>query len=242
MGVDGVDIARTLRERRRALGLTRARLAEQTGITTVDLTRWERGDGTPDGDAVIVLAEAIGLEVTETQAWLDQVVVDVTGPDISVQLVESSEAPSDPFLNRSALLKAEPSWLTRVADRLHRRDAAKEEVGEAAVTPLRRTEQAPRRPAPSPSTGLVRQPMRVSHLPSVFPEPAIAPYDPEVRIYSAASARPLSDEEEQLYLLRRLRTGAALIGLALVLWWALGSLWEGFGDVIQLFRTPVVGG
>lgn len=244
MGADGLDIARTLRERRRALGLTRSRLADRTGISAGDLARWERGDDLPDPGDVVTLAEAIGLEVAETQEWLDVVAVDLTGPDVAVELVESNQAPSDPFLNRSALLKAEPPLLARIADRLARRDEKKSDGDPASVTSLReRRQPAPRRPAPHATTGLVRQPRPVAtQLPSVFPDPAIAPYDPAVHVYSTAPTRFPSESDDQTYLLRRIRTAAALLGLGLVFWWAVGSLWEGFGDVIDLFRTPVTGG
>lgn len=243
MGADGVDIARTLRERRRALGLTRSRLADRTGISAGDLTRWERGDDLPGPGEVVTLAEAIGLEVAETQEWLDVVAVDLTGPDVAVELVESAQAPSDPFLNRAALLKAEPPLLARIADRLARRDEKKTEGEPASVTTLPdRKQPTPRRPAPRTTTGLVRQPRPMAtQLPSVFPDPAIAPYDPAVHVYSAAPTRFPSEADEQTYLLRRIRTTAALIGLGLVLWWAMGSLWEGFGDVIDLFRSPTGG-
>lgn len=245
MSAEGVDLARTLRERRRALGLTRSRLADTTGITTVDLTRWERGESLPSADAVIVLAEAIGLDVAETQAWLDQVpAVDLTGPNVAVELVESDEPPSDPFLNRSALLKAEPRLLERIADRLARRDERR--VGsdkDASVTPIRAPKPELRRPAPNTVVGLVREPRPMaSQLPSVFPDPPIASYDPATHVYSTAATAFPTDADDQFYLLRRIRTAAVLIGLGVALWWALGSLWEGFGDVFELFSTPTTGG
>jgi transcriptional regulator with XRE-family HTH domain len=239
MGASGVDIAGTLRERRRALGLTRARLADRTGITAADIARWERGEEVPDPEAVVVLADAIGLEVTETQAWLDEVTIDLTGVDVSVELVESDDTPSDSFAERTVPRRDDSGLLHRIADRLASRDE-RAGRGPASVTPIRPS--APRRPSPSSATGLVRAPRQASQLPSVFPEPAFAPYDPAVHVYAAGPLKPPSDAEEQMYLLRRINTTAVLIGLGLLLWWASGSLWEGFGDVIDLFRAPVTGG
>ena len=236
MGAGGVELARTLRERRRALGLTRSRLAERTGLKAGDVTRWERGEDLPGPEAVIVLAEAIGLEIDETQTWLDLVTVDLTGPDVRVELVESSDAPSDPFTKRTAPLRENTSLLAKIADRLARRDEQKTtDSGDGSVTRIR--EPAPRRTAPAATTGLVRAPL-ASQLPSVFPDPAIAPYDPAVHIYSTTPVSNPIEADDQIYLLRRVRTGAVLLGLGLVLWWALGALGEGFGDVLDLFRTP----
>jgi transcriptional regulator with XRE-family HTH domain len=238
MGAPAADIARTLRERRRALGLTRARLADQTGLAAIDLTRWERGEDTPTPEAVIVLAEAIGLEVDETQAWLDEVTVDLTGPDVSVELLASGEAPSDPFSKRSTPLREDAGLLGNIADRLARRDERRA-AEQASVSPIRTP--APARPTPSTSTGLVSVPRRPRHatqLPSVFPDPAFAQYDPATHVYSAAPLTPPTEDEVQMYILRRVRTTAVLIGLGLLFWWALGSLWEGLGDAIDLLRGP----
>lgn len=63
-------------------------------------------------------------------------------------------------------------------------------------------------------------------------------YDPDVRVYSTAPATFPSEDDRQLYLLRRIRTALVLLALALVLWWAVGAFREGFWDVVDLFRTP----
>ena len=231
MGEDGVDIARTLRERRRALGLTRARLADQAGLDAADVTRWERGDGVPGPEDVIVLADALDLDISVTQAWLDAAPDAVADSDTS----ESTTAPADPFSTDPGSGGSDTGLLGRIADRLARRDDRAEP---ASVTSIAKR---PRRPAPSASTGLVSEPRPAARLPSVFPEPALTPYDPEVHVYSAGPVRAQTDAEAQTYLLRRVRTAAVLIVLGIVLWWASGSLWEGLGDVIDLFRAPTSG-
>jgi hypothetical protein len=90
--------------------------------------------------------------------------------------------------------------------------------------------------------GLVAAPSRRPErdLPSVFPDGRMGDYDPAVRVYSTAPASFPGPEDEQVYTLRRLRTTAALIGLGIVLWWAVGALGEGIGDVFDLFRSPPV--
>jgi transcriptional regulator with XRE-family HTH domain len=242
MGAARVDIARTLRERRRALGLTRARLADQTGLTAVDLSKWERGEDVPAPEAVIVLAEAIGLEVDETQEWLDEVTIDLTGPEVSVELLATDEAPSDPFSMRATPLREDSGLLGKIAGRLARRDD-RTGIEDASVAPIRTP--VPAGPARVPSAGLAQAPGRprqATQLPSVFPDPAFAPYDPAVHVYSSGPIPSPTEDEEQMYILRRIRTTATLIGLGLLLWWAMGGLWEGLGDAIDLFRSPVPGG
>ena len=249
MGARATELGRSLREQRRALGLTRSRLADRTGISSLDLTRWERGEALPDADQVMALAEAVGFDEAETRRWLDTVVtVDLTGPDVAVELLESPDPPSDPFaVSRTSLVK---SPQPRLVDRLLAPFRSKEgngastggSSGDASVTELRPTRRtAPARPAPSASRGLVREPRYApNQLPSVFPDPPMEGYDPAVHVYSAAPATYPGPGDEDRYLLRRIRTTGVLIGLGLVLWWAFGSLWDGFGDVIELFRAPTM--
>ena len=235
MAASGAELARTLRERRRALGLTRTRLAERLGLDTVDVTNWERGEALPNPDQIVVLADAVGLDDDETQAWLDAVVtVDVSGPEVAVQIVDGDLPPANPFSRRLRPLRGEPSRLDRIRQRLEGR---RSEASSAAVKPLRSSSP---RPAPSRTAGLVSGPSGWSDrdFPSVFPESQTASYDPAARVYSACSGR-VDPDEEQFYRLRRIRTTGVLLGLGIVLWWAFGALAEGVGDVFDLFRGPV---
>lgn len=52
-----------LRDRRKALGLTQAQLAEQTGITPAYISAVERGGANPTLDIMVKLAQAVGEEV-----------------------------------------------------------------------------------------------------------------------------------------------------------------------------------
>lgn len=109
MAASGAELARTLRERRRALGLTRTRLADRLGLATVDVASWERGEALPNPDQIVVLADAVGLDDDETQAWLDAVVtVDVSGPEVAVQIVDGDFPSGDPFSRRLKPLRSKP--------------------------------------------------------------------------------------------------------------------------------------
>ncbi len=218
MASSGAEFGRTLRERRRALGLTRTRLAERTGLTVADLGKWERGEDAPGPDEISVLAEAAGFDEDETRAWLDAVVaVDITGPEVSVEIVEGADPPLDPIQRRTQFGRgAEPAASLRVAPA-----------------------SAPNHPTPAEGSGLIRRPRPSGRqLPSVFPDVRYADYDPAVRVYSAAPASFPSPDDDRIYLLRRLRTAGVLLTLAVVLWWAFGALGEGMSDLLDLFRAP----
>ncbi len=197
MSSSHVDLGRELRERRRSAGLTRTRLADQTGLDAADLARWERGDGAPNAGQVSMLAAAIGVDDETLQAWLGDA---LPGSEPETESI----APTPP---------AEPPPL-RVA---------------SAATP--------RRPAPPEQSGLVGRP-RGGRLTAVFPEMRHADYDPAVRVYSTGPATFPSAGDETFYRLRVIRTAAVLLALAIVLWWALGSLGEGWSDLLDLFRDP----
>ncbi len=239
MAGSGTELARTLRERRRALGLTRTRLADRSGIPAGDLGKWERGEAVPSPDQIGLLADAVGLDDEETQAWLDAVItVDVTDPEIAVELIEGPGPRPNPFSQRLTPLRDDSSRLERIRARVG-------ELGRNAPSPIAAAERlakpTPPRPAPSARTGLVAQPVGRTdrELPSVFPDTQVGSFDPAVRVYSTAPSTYPDPDEEQMYLLRRIRTASVLLGLGIILWWAFGALGEGFGDVLDLFRAPV---
>ncbi len=198
--------------------MTRTRLAERTGVTAADLAKWERGEDAPGPDQISVLAEAVGFDENEASAWLDAVVaVDITGPEVSVEIVEGADPPSDPIQRRTQSERgAEPAASLRVAPA-----------------------SAPSHPSAAEGSGLIRRPRTSGRqLPSVFPDVRYAHYAPAVRVYSAAPARYPTSDDDRMDRLRRLRTAGVLLTLGLVLWWAFGALGEGMGDVLDLFRAP----
>ena len=52
-------------ERRKELGLTQARLAEQLSVTDKAVSRWERGVGLPDINNIEALAAALDVSIVE---------------------------------------------------------------------------------------------------------------------------------------------------------------------------------
>ena len=58
-------LAQLMGERRKALGLSQAELAEKTGMDRSTLSRLERGEYTPSVDQLLCLAEVLGLSLDE---------------------------------------------------------------------------------------------------------------------------------------------------------------------------------
>ncbi len=238
MAASGAKLARTLRERRRALGLTRTRLAERSGLSTPDIAKWERGEDLPDQGQIVALANAVDLDEAETQAWLDVVVsVDVTGPEVAVEIIDGGEPPANPFLERATPLRSKPNRLHRAREKMSRKPRTAPPVVAGLERPVTST---PTRNAPSPRTGLVAKPAGgpEREFAAVFPDSQTGSRDPAVRVYSTVPSTFPDPGDVQLYRLRRIRTASVLLGLGIILWWAFGALGEGFGDVLDLFRAP----
>ncbi len=165
-----------LRARRRALGLTRATLAEAVGARPVIIGRWERGEGIPTPEQARALAEALELLPAVAADW--EAVAERAG------------------LMRGRELRPGPAWARAGRDRwlLGRRGAA-----------------PPASPAGEPASGA--PPAGAYH--SYLDDPA----------------------EQRRYLLRWALTLVILGALAVWLIWALGELAEGWGGLVELFRT-----
>lgn len=58
------QLGKTIRERRKALGITQPHLAELAGVSVNTLYKLERGQANPSWEVVGKLAEVLGLEVT----------------------------------------------------------------------------------------------------------------------------------------------------------------------------------
>lgn len=63
--MDAKATGRLITERRKALGLSQAELAERLHVTDKAVSRWETGRGMPAIDSLEPLAEALGLSVSE---------------------------------------------------------------------------------------------------------------------------------------------------------------------------------
>ena len=60
-----VSIGEALKYQREAAKLTQRQLAKETGITQVNICRWERGEVLPGIDFCIKLAEYYGISLDE---------------------------------------------------------------------------------------------------------------------------------------------------------------------------------
>ncbi len=240
MTTGGAELARTLRERRRELGLTRTRLAERSGLTASDIARWERGDEIPAPRELYVLADAVGLDSHETQSWLESAVtIDITGPEVAVHIVDDDAPVANPFAERIRLQRDSPRRIDRVLARIDELRYSK--TAEASVSRIRSLDQ-PSRPAPPERSGLASPP-RPSVAPGVIPDVRRDGFDPVARVYSSGDSGLDSSQQRAFYINRRVGTSLALAGLALLFWWAVGALGEGVGDLFDLFRdNPGVGG
>ena len=208
------ELAALLRERRRALGLTRTRLAEKCGLKAADIARWERGDDVPGPDQVIVLAEAVGLSDRELRGWLDLSGPSGESPEVAVALTADAAPAPSPFDRRLKLTHSdEPSLGDRWRSWWHGVRARREHSQAQVAAAGRRSR------------------------PAILPETPLADYDPAVIVYSDQPSTYETHAEEQLYLTRRLSTAGFLVVLGIALWWALGALGDGLSEVLDLFRS-----
>lgn len=63
--MDQVKIGRFIAERRRAEGMTQAKLAEALGITDRAVSKWETGKSMPDSSLMLELCGLLGISVNE---------------------------------------------------------------------------------------------------------------------------------------------------------------------------------
>ena len=63
--MDQVKIGRFVAERRKAKGLTQAKLAEMLGVTDRAVSKWETGKSMPDASLMLPLCEILGISVNE---------------------------------------------------------------------------------------------------------------------------------------------------------------------------------
>ena len=62
---DGVDLSDVIRSRRIALGLSQAQLAQRAGVSLRQLSRYEAGEQQPVLSAAVMLADALGISLTQ---------------------------------------------------------------------------------------------------------------------------------------------------------------------------------
>ncbi|MCB2224615.1 MAG: helix-turn-helix domain-containing protein [Actinobacteria bacterium] len=161
-------------------------------------------------------AEANGGPATETA-----VVPLTAGPDPTVERLLRRQARSDERRLRRRLhaeRRAERAWETA--------EIRRREVADAAAARLAAVPAAPRRRAPAPAgaanTGVV------------FPVPDTKRGSERVTYEGVGDGEAV--RERGRYVLRVAATAAVLAALAVLLWWAVGSLGDGLGAVVDLLR------
>lgn len=65
MQMDQEATGAIIRQRREALGITQAELAQRLSVTDKSVSKWETGRGWPDITLIPALSEALGLSLTE---------------------------------------------------------------------------------------------------------------------------------------------------------------------------------
>jgi transcriptional regulator with XRE-family HTH domain len=241
-----------IRQRRRALGIAGKRIADTLGVSIRQLGRWERGEDIPDLDQVEALVGILGPSEADAVAWKSA----VAGPEHSTGSIDDPVPPSLKVM--SGGLDADP-WSVpperRIAPpRLDRdalvvrreegrddRAAAEPEptavmpsagVAPAAERPSRAVHRVPGPPAPGPA--IPPAPAGAANTGAVFPVPDTKQGSERVT-YQGTGDGPAPDER-LTYLARRAATAAVLVALAGLLWWAMGSLGDGLGAILDLLR------
>ena len=216
-----VEMGRDLRTRRRARGMTQARLAGMVGVRPLVLGRWERGERVPTRAQVHRLAEILDVDPAVAAAWTETAGrADRTEPSTAVRIVQALGG-SDPWGDL-------PSPV--VATRQESKRWWRLPPGPAGTRPV-------------PAGGAAAPRSAVVAMPAPHPRLATAP---DGDVFPAPAARTprvpyMEDPEQQrVYTVRSALTLAMLGALAIALVWAWGQLGDGWGAFLDLFRgdTP----
>ena len=263
------SFGRTIRYRRTKLGLSQAKLGELVGRSASTIRAWERDSSLPNDGVVIAalaavlavdrrsLFEKAGLEIPieETSPTLEEAFASL-GTEPRARSAFLNPLPSPPSPNRTVadaqVVDAPPS---EIEDQEEPKPAAEEvaEVSEEAESDVPEREWKPdEEPYPvwepkfPEETLLKSNPVNSSTVNPSTPAPAfVEPPDPFVL---AAPTPPLVEpsymedtSQQQLYRVRNLATLVLLVGMGIVLLWALsstfdalGSWWEDFIETLRL--------
>jgi len=91
------EFGRSLRERRRAAGLSQARLATAVGVSAESVGSWERAELLPDLDELRAVASALGLAAPALDDWVAEVRTASAPPAAPPVSVVPVDLPADPF-------------------------------------------------------------------------------------------------------------------------------------------------
>jgi transcriptional regulator with XRE-family HTH domain len=230
MAAHRVELGPVLRERRTALGVTQADLADAVGVSATTLRRWESGAAMPEPAAIADMREALHLSDAEVELWQSWCAPaprseDGEDPAGSAAAAEGrgDRAAGDSTGSETdgaaaataadATAATSPSAAAR-AEGARRRARVRREIDE------RRRRRAGRRAGRS----------RVSGTRSAGPAPL--PSLPGAR----GGGEETDPAERRRYRLRAVGLLVVLGLLVAVLLWAVVELGDGIGAVIDLFR------
>ena len=216
-----------IRERRRALGMTQAKLADLVGVRPSVLGSWEHGEDLPLTHQMEALAQILLFDPEVVTAW-EEAASTPAPPDSPAAAAPPARSPRRPVAARilGALGAADPFRETVV-------DGSQERPPwwQRLLGPL-----APVRPPPAARKGRTegRRGRRRSSTVT-----GVAQMETEPDDAGAGSVRPYWEdpEEQRVYLLRWMGTLVLLGVFAVALVWAFIQLWGGLGAFIDLFRS-----
>lgn len=91
-------MGRTLAALRAAHGWSRAELAERSGVSEAEISRYERGEDQPSIPTLEHLGEALQVRRYELRRWIDAVTAVVEGSSLRPPRLEPDRSASWPFL------------------------------------------------------------------------------------------------------------------------------------------------
>ncbi|MEX1134984.1 MAG: helix-turn-helix transcriptional regulator [Acidimicrobiia bacterium] len=232
------SFGRTIRYRRTKLGLSQAKLGELVGRSASTIRAWERDSSLPN-DAVVITALSAVLGI-DRRSLFEKAGLEVPLQEISPTLEEAfASLAAEP---RSPAVRVE--WesaavmpLVEDSEPDIELDIGGEHPAETPVEPMDAAKWADE-PYPVwepkfPEETLIRSP--VTSIP-VTPMPTPAFVDPPEPFVLAPATPPLVEPsymedraQRQLYRVRNLATLVLLVGLGIVLLWALSSTLDALG-------------
>ena len=233
------SFGRTIRYRRTKLGLSQAKLGELVGRSASTIRAWERDSSLPN-DAVVITALSAVLGI-DRRSLFEKAGLEVPPQEISPTLEEAFASLAAEPRSPAARVEWESAAVMPLVEDSEpdiELDIGGEHPAETPVEPIEAAKWADE-PYPVwepkfPEETLVRS-TPLASIP-VTPMPAPAFVDPPEPFVRAAPTPPLVEPsymedraQRQLYRVRNLATLVLLVGLGIVLLWALSSTLDALG-------------